>query len=225
MKPYYDADGIQIYHGDCREVLPQLEKVDACLTSPPYNARKSYACDKWPSWDDYYAFLQEVYGAVKATRQGWVLPFSMNDADTGLLRVPWSECQIPWKRVRLILRHPDVDDSKSLIAFPPRAEVLCLDDWVEENGAKIWYVPHAKFAVTKGRSMSNGHPAAFHEKMVSEFVKMFPSVTSLVDPFSGTGTTVWVAKKMGLRAIGVEISEQFCEMAALRLSQKVLLTA
>lgn len=36
MKPYYDRDGITIYHGDCREILPHLEPVDLVLTDPPY---------------------------------------------------------------------------------------------------------------------------------------------------------------------------------------------
>jgi site-specific DNA-methyltransferase (adenine-specific) len=36
MKPYYEHGGITIYHGDCREVLPTLEKVDLVLTDPPY---------------------------------------------------------------------------------------------------------------------------------------------------------------------------------------------
>jgi len=35
--PYYDCDGITIYHGDCREILPYLPKVDLVLTDPPYN--------------------------------------------------------------------------------------------------------------------------------------------------------------------------------------------
>ena len=36
MKPYYEHEGIVIYHGDCREILPQLEPVDLVLTDPPY---------------------------------------------------------------------------------------------------------------------------------------------------------------------------------------------
>lgn len=35
-KPYYDEGGITIYHGDCREILPLLPKVDLVLTDPPY---------------------------------------------------------------------------------------------------------------------------------------------------------------------------------------------
>lgn len=37
MKPYYEADGVTIYHGDCREVIPTLPAVDLFFTSPPYN--------------------------------------------------------------------------------------------------------------------------------------------------------------------------------------------
>lgn len=36
MTPYYDEDGITIYHGDCRDILPHLEPVDMVLTDPPY---------------------------------------------------------------------------------------------------------------------------------------------------------------------------------------------
>ena len=35
-EPYYEEDGITIYHGDCREILPHLPKVDLVLTDPPY---------------------------------------------------------------------------------------------------------------------------------------------------------------------------------------------
>ena len=62
MKPYYQEDGITIYHGDCREILPQLEKVDLVLTDPPYGigedggkcrtrgkATPNHPCGNWDS--------------------------------------------------------------------------------------------------------------------------------------------------------------------------------
>ncbi|KKK58719.1 hypothetical protein LCGC14_3041570, partial [marine sediment metagenome] len=154
--------------------------------------------------------------------QAWLLPFAMNDEDTGLIRSLWNECDLPWKRLRLVLRHPDLDESKSLIAMPPRAEILCVNDWAEENGPKIWYVPHAGFAETGRQGKTVGHPAAFHERLVVEFLRMFPSVRTLVDPFVGTGTTAWVAKKMGLRCVGIDSDERYCEIAAKRMAQAVL---
>ena len=43
MKPYYERDGIVIYYGDCREVLPELGPVDCVLTDPPYKISQSYS--------------------------------------------------------------------------------------------------------------------------------------------------------------------------------------
>jgi DNA modification methylase len=228
MKPYYEHGGVTLYHGDCREVLPQLApcSTDACLTSPPYNVRKPYPCDDWPSWDDYFAFVRAVYSDIRRVVVGpvaYLYPFSLNAEQNGALMVPWGRDGIPWKRVRLVLRHEAVDDSKSLIAMPPRGEVLVCDQWAEENAAKIWYVPHAKFGIDHGSGgMSGDHPAPFHPRLVSKFLEMFPSAQSLLDPFAGTGTTLYRAKQLGLRAVGVEIEERFCEVAVKRLAQETL---
>ena len=48
MKPYYEEPGITIYHGDCRDILPHLPKVDLVLTDPPYGVGIKYG----PSYDD-----------------------------------------------------------------------------------------------------------------------------------------------------------------------------
>jgi len=60
VTPYYERDGITIYHGDCRDVLPLLGPVDLVVTSPPYNCRKAYPSgDEW-AWDDYYTWMETV---------------------------------------------------------------------------------------------------------------------------------------------------------------------
>ena len=53
--------------------------------------------------------------------------------------------------------------------------------------------------------MSGDHPAPFTWSLVSRFIEMFPSVTSLLDPFCGTGTTLFQAKRLNRQAIGIEI--------------------
>ena len=225
---FYEEPGITLYCGDCREVLPLLAPgdVDACLTSPPYNVRKSYPCDDWPTWSDYFAFVRGVYGLARHIVSGpiaYLYPFTLNADEDRLLLAPWDRDGIPWKRIRLVLRHESVDDSKSLIAMPPRVEVLVCDTWAAENGAKIWYVPHAKFAMDHGSGFSGDHPAPFHPKIVSKFVQMFPEQSHIIlDPFSGTGTTLYQAKVLGRRAIGIEIESKYCEIAVKRLRQEVL---
>ena len=47
MKPYFEEDGIVIYHGDNREILPHLEPVDMIITSPPYGDLRQYGGHTW----------------------------------------------------------------------------------------------------------------------------------------------------------------------------------
>jgi len=54
--------------------------------------------------------------------------------------------------------------------------------------------------------------------------KVYPTVPSLVlDPFAGAGTTLWVAKKLNRRAVGYELSEEYCRLTVDRLRQQVML--
>ena len=73
IKPYYEQDGIVIYHGDCREILPQLDvKVDLVLTDPPYNIGK----DTWDKITGYEEWLVNIFSACdKKLKDNGVLWF------------------------------------------------------------------------------------------------------------------------------------------------------
>ncbi|GAH24704.1 unnamed protein product, partial [marine sediment metagenome] len=77
VKPYYDHAGITIYHGDCLEILPQLEPVDLVLTDPPYNCGKDYGVykDNLPK-AEYHSFMAKTakIALSLALNQFWVAP-------------------------------------------------------------------------------------------------------------------------------------------------------
>jgi site-specific DNA-methyltransferase (adenine-specific) len=77
-------------------------------------------------------------------------------------------------------------------------------------------------AVTEA-SEKNGHPCP---KPIGAWSWLLDKVSqegeTVVDPFMGSGTTLRAAKDLGRKAIGIEISEEYCEIAATRLSQEVL---
>ncbi len=60
-----------------------------------------------------------------------------------------------------------------------------------------------------------GKPEAFVERLVTQFTD---DGDLILDPFSGSGTTAVVAKRMGRRCIAIELDEKYCEVAARRLS-------
>lgn len=69
-----------------------------------------------------------------------------------------------------------------------------------------------------------GHPAPFPESLPLRAIDSC-NARSVLDLFAGSGTTLVAAKRLGIPAIGIELHEPYCEMAARRLSQEALVTA
>jgi DNA modification methylase len=65
-----------------------------------------------------------------------------------------------------------------------------------------------------------GHPAPFPVELARRCIRLSTWPGEVVfDPFAGSGTTLLAARQLGRRAIGVEASERYCELAARRLAQ------
>ena len=79
------------------------------------------------------------------------------------------------------------------------------------------YVEGDVKAISRG-SLSSYPEAARADEVVPS---LFPDAKTVLDPYCGSGTTLVAAKAMGLTAIGIELHEPYCEIAAKRLSQEV----
>jgi DNA modification methylase len=95
-----------------------------------------------------------------------------------------------------------------------------LEDWHDTVGgwaalcSTVWQIPPAA---------RNGHPAPFPLELARRCIRLstWPDETVL-DPFAGSGTTLVAARQLGRRAIGIEPSQRYCELAARRLAQRSL---
>ena len=243
MNPYYESGGITIYHGDCLEVLPQLEPVDHVITDPPYEAEAhtkgrrvkrmdAAVQDEW-AWIDTKgtpryekldfgpmtpelrsAFSQEAGRLAKR----WALVFSQAEG-AHLWQKELSEAGLTRRRWCVWVKpgaQPQFSGDRPGVGYET---ILAL----HAKGRSRWN-GHGRVGVfthSKSRGKS-GHQTEKPLPLMRELISLFTDPEDVIlDPFMGSGTTLRAAKDLGRKAIGVETEERWCEAAAQRLSQEV----
>lgn len=193
MKPYYEHGGISIYHGDCREVLPTLSLTGvACVTDPPY---PGYA----KGWEipDVASILASVNAA------SWV--------------VCWPVLTPSPLPVDAVAEHVwEKPNGRSLYHYE---RILCGGE--VPRGAKVLRIAVILPNYVQFRHEAEDHPTQKPLKLMRKLIG-WAGGDPVLDPFMGSGTTLRAAKDLGRRAIGIEIEERYCEIAAKRLAQETL---
>jgi hypothetical protein len=228
-EPYYTDDHCTIYHGDCRDILPTLDPVPLLLTDPPYGIPAGSAV--WrkngtsiEDWGDagHNAIVDGWRQLVQLSGDAWIVEFGVSasswlDVAGGHTAAGWT----PSNTFTLV---------KSAPAPTPRpgfasATELAL---VSKVGQPTWhgtgYVPNRWIGLTPNRAGTSwGHPTEKPAEALNSLVQALTAPGDMVlDPFMGSGTTLRAAKDLGRKAIGIEIEERYCEIAAKRCAQEVL---
>jgi site-specific DNA-methyltransferase (adenine-specific) len=208
LKPYYQDDAVTIYHGDCREIIGGLQPVDLVVTDPPYgmefqsNRRivkhKKIANDEALDVD----LIQKLISM--STRAAYV--FCRWD---NLQAMPKPKSVLAW-----VKNNWSMGDLKH--EHGRQWEACCF--YPQAGHEFIKRIPDVIHADKTGNEQ---HPT---EKPVTLLAQIIASNVGveILDPFMGSGTTLRAAKNLGRRAIGIELEEKYCEIAARRMSQEVL---
>lgn len=228
MKPYYEDDLVQLFHGDCREITAWLE-ADVLIMDPPYGTNFTAGNPKGG-----YGRRQNAAGNSRhaSTRNVGVEGFTIaNDNDTKVR----DEALGMWgaRGPALVFGSPRMPD-------PPGewADRLVWDKKRPGMNGGPWRYRHESIYVTAGFVRTDNAAAsiiaAFPEQddhihgkpiaLMSRLVAAAPEGV-IADPFSGSGSTLAACKQLGYRAIGVELEERYCEIAAKRLAQDTLFGA
>jgi DNA modification methylase len=220
-EPYYQQGGITIYHGDCREILSEID-ADVLVTDPPYGmnlGKHSGAHDKrsrelrrgsYESYED----TPENYKSIICPAISMSLSLCDRGAVFGYAPSIWC------------LPAPDALGGIYIPAANGRSP------WGFQNLAPVLFygvAPDlhlgAKQTTIRGNGRAPvelGHPCP---KPIEWMLWLIGLVSrpgeTVLDPFMGSGTTLRAAKDLGRRAIGIEIEERYCEIAARRLAQEV----
>lgn len=206
MQPYYEADGITLYHGDCRDIVPTIA-ADILVTDPPYGIGFAGQPTKWQRragaqperWDDQIAcWVPElvekfseaiVWGGnyyALPLRRGW-LCWIKPDAPPSM-----GTFELAWTSHDTVTRH------------------LALSISASNQDAR------------RGIKLRWPHPTQKPLRVMTWTLEHIGPGT-IIDPFAGSGTTLVAAKELGRRAIGVELEERYCEMTAQRLDAQQIM--
>lgn len=226
MKPYYQDVHCTIYHGNCREILPQLEPVDLVLTDPPYeeHVHRVLSCgtkrrdgtDKFvPA--DFDAMTDELRAEIVAIARNWSLTFCQVEA-VRIYQVAFG------KKYRRAMTWIKPDGSPQFTGDRPAQGTESIVAAWHGKGRSRWNAGGKRGVYT--HKIRDGedrvHPTQKPLTLLAELITDFHLGGTILDPFMGSGSTLRAAKDLGRKAIGIELKEKYCEIAVKRLQQESL---
>lgn len=240
-EPYYCADGVTIYHADCLDVLPTLSGIGMVATDPPYSSGGAFRGDRVRGVVAKYvstgtlAYRPEFAGDSRDQRSFLVWStLWLNAARQASVPGAPIACFTDWRQL------PSTTDAVQAGGWTWRGVAVWAKGYGRVNASGmsssaefvVWGThgpaperddyPPGIFECPSERGDDKRHVAQKPEPVMRWLLRLAPPTAVVLDPFMGSGTTLRAAKDLGLRAIGIESDERYCEIAAHRLAQGVL---
>lgn len=217
--PYYADDMVTLYHGDCRELADLWTCADVLVTDPPYGRNWRQGNLKLSRSDAHPGIANDESTAARdAALDAW------GDRPA----IVFGDLMLPpplgTKLVAIYWKNDLMSGSRGAIAgFRRDAEAIyLLHSWPSGLGGESSVIEtKTMLSSANGIAKRYGHPHAKPGDVLQRLIAKCPPGV-IADPFAGSGSTLVAAKALGRRAIGVELDERYCEIAARRLAQDVL---
>ena len=197
MKPYYQDDAVTIYHGDCREIVPQLGRFDLLLTDPPYGLGNRMNGGTWGGAEKYDKMRE---WDTHAPDLSFLLALDYQSIIWGgnYFAIPPSRCWLSWSKINVVPTMASMELAWTNFDIPAK-------EWKGNVG-----------------NHDHGHPTQKPLALMKWCIGLAGDVQTILDPFAGSGTTGRAAKDLNKTAVLIEIEEKYCEIAAQRMCQEVL---
>jgi len=239
LRPYFQDENVTIYHGDTLDVLPELSNIGAVITDPPYSSGGAFRSDRTQRTvakyvqSDTAAYRPEFAGDNRDQRSflAWASLW-LNAARRASVEGAVLCSFIDWRQL------PTLSDAVQAGGWTWRGVAV----WAKKGGRPtpgrftnaaeyvVWgsngamaardaYPPGVCFASSPRQ---RDHIAQKPLEVMRWICGIVPPGAVILDPFMGSGTTLRAAADLGFKAIGIEVDEQYCEVAAKRLAQGTL---
>lgn len=210
MRVEHLAEGVTVYCGDCRDILPTLGRVDAVVTDPPYGM----------SWDGKVTVGKGGHGktGAKAKHHGVTIagddqPFDPSPFDHIPLRLFWGFNHFPERltkgRALVWIKRSD----EGFGSFLSDAELA----WCSVGHGVYCFRDQSLMGETKERA----HPTQKPVPLMKWCLQQFPKAQIILDPFMGSGTTGVAAVKLGRQFTGIEIEPRYFDIACRRIADAI----
>lgn len=234
IKPYYKENGIEIYLGDCQDILPLLQKADVTITDPPYEkechnegrrVQRSSSLENEPL--EFKAMTEALRAAIvweiaKKTSR-WLLTFCQIEA-APIWRKAYEKYGVVYRRTMIWVKPDGLPQLSG--DGPGQGFETILAMHKDTSGRDRWNGGGRTGVFIHNKSRGgepNLHQTQKPITLMKELVKFFSDEgETILDPFCGSGSTLVAARELNRKAIGIEIEERYCEIAVKRLSQGVL---
>jgi site-specific DNA-methyltransferase (adenine-specific) len=218
MKPYFNEGGITLYHGDCREVLPTLGHFDLLLTDPPYDIRAGNG------------------GGVFGQRAHLVNTGGFTDGGCDYSFLDGFEnwfCFCSLKQLPELLERASKMTRSNLITWcKPNPVPTCCNKYLPDveyivhgfSKGRLFgeFIDKSCFALVPCGNKETDHPNEKPPRIINRLVRLGSLVgESVIDPFTGSGTTGVACVQTGRSFVGIEIDETYIEIAAKRISREL----
>jgi site-specific DNA-methyltransferase (adenine-specific) len=255
--PYYSEDGITLYCGDCREVLPALPErsIDCIFTDPPYGHNNNNG-DMASRWEAIFEGRKEAYHEPTEFRpiandgpEANELVRSMfgefrrvlvdggcccccgggGGPDPQFAR--WSlwldeafnggfKMMVVWDKGPMGMGH-HYRRSYETVLVAQRKGAAC--KWYSDAKTIENVIRPGDYGIRKIIPQADQHPTEKPVELPEHFIRLHSRIGEVIlDPFSGHGSTLVAAKRLGRKAVGIELNEKYCEIAVKRLAQREL---
>jgi hypothetical protein len=218
VTPYYEDERVVIYHADCRDCLPSMSGY-VLVCDPPYGVELGTGDARG-----------RKHGLAKAAYASYT--DTLDEFETIVLPAIGAAVERCVRGAVFVGKHITMWPAPDAYGGVYCPATTGRNKWGYSNFAPVFFygtnptlqhgAKHTVLVSTEA-SEKNGHPCP---KPIG-WMRWLVGRTALpgecvVDPFMGSGTTLVAAKALGCRAIGIEIEERYCELAARRVAQGVL---
>jgi site-specific DNA-methyltransferase (adenine-specific) len=207
-KPYFQDSAVTIYHGDCADILPYVLKADLLVTDPPYGINwKPRVNHRDSPWNDNVQFNPAPFLGIASKHCFW----GANYFARGL---PESKDWLAW--IKRPINYDFSCDKRSYSTV----ELAWTDYGCGTRFMVMVWDGGMRAGERENRTFC--HPSQKPVELFRWCISLSAKIGMVLDPFMGSGTTLRAAKDLGRKAIGIEIEERYCEIAAKRMAQEVL---